>query len=348
MPDMREVYDMVTRQRPPEPGGLERQWERQRRALRNRKLGAIGLSAALAGVVALFVLNGSNAADQPNTPTNTVAGQASELPSQRGVYLLDLQTKQATPIAGSVEPSGITVSSDGTMIAYESLRPDGTPAIYVADLDGGNARALQKTAATGATLEAPRFSPDGAQIVYQAKDNGQLVGDLFVADVATGETTQLTHLPPTASGLWYMGPTFGPDGRTVFFTRPSNDYPQSWSLWSVPTSGGKPRLVLRNAIGGRLSPDGQTIVYFRYHPSLDDDFLGDMWLANADGTDARRLGSGDVFSARWSPDGTKIAYLKGGSAYVVDVTSGEIARVLEKTDEFPEWLDDDTWIIGVG
>jgi len=29
------------------------------------------------------------------------------------------------------------------------------------------------------------------------------------------------------------------------------------------------------------------------------------------------------------------------------VTTGEVLRVLEDTDKFPEWVDDHTWIIGV-
>jgi Tol biopolymer transport system component len=75
-----------------------------------------------------------------------------------------------------------------------------------------------------------------------------------------------------------------------------------------------------------------------------------MWLADADGTAARRFGTvrGDVFSARWSPDGTRIAFTntERSSAYVVDVATGEVSRVLEDVvDRFPEWVDDHTWII---
>jgi Tol biopolymer transport system component len=102
-------------------------------------------------------------------------------------------------------------------------------------------------------------------------------------------------------------------------------------------------------MGGNVSRDGRTIVYFEHRRS--GGYLGDMWLADADGTNPRRVTGvqGDVFSARWSPDGTRIAYTDQASwsAYVVDLRTGEVTKVLEDiTDRFPEWLDGHTRIIG--
>jgi Tol biopolymer transport system component len=100
-------------------------------------------------------------------------------------------------------------------------------------------------------------------------------------------------------------------------------------------------------------------VYFKhFKPSPKNPLVGDMWLADADGTDARRLAArGGVFGARWSPDGTKISYIAEGRAghvdvYLVDLTTGEISKVLKDADDslpadWPEWVDDRTWIIGV-
>jgi Tol biopolymer transport system component len=351
MPELKEVFEMVRNQTKPVTGAWEEQERRQRRVARNRKIGAISLSAALAVVGVWFVLSGSDATDR-GRETNKVAGQPAALPSEPGAYLFDLETGQATHVAGIVAPGyespGIAVSPDGTMVAYRGIDQAGKWVIYVGNVDGTNVRVLRRTATTARGPVGPQFSPDGSEIAYQEKGSGHWVGDIFLVDVATGETTRMTHLRPVASGLWYMGPTFSPDGQTVFFTRPNDNYVhQSWSLWSVPAPGGEPRLVLRDAIGGRLSPDGRTIVYFTFKTTPESGFLANMWLANADGTDARRLGRGDVFSARWSPDGSKIAYTEQGDAYVVDVTTGEVSRVLEDTNKFPEWVDDHTWIIGV-
>ena len=72
MPDVREVYEMVTKQKAPEPGALERQQKRQVRTARNRKLGAFAVAAAigLAVVVAIVV----------NRPTTSITVPA-ERPS---------------------------------------------------------------------------------------------------------------------------------------------------------------------------------------------------------------------------------------------------------------------------
>jgi len=345
MPELREVFEMVRNKTEPVPDAWEEQQKRQRRVARNRRIGAISLSAALAIVAALFVLSGLDGTDQ-GKETNKVAGQPATLP-ESGVYLFDLETEQATRLAGIVSGwPGIAVSPDGAMVAYQGTDPEGEQVVYVADIDGTNIRALEATAATGTAIGAQfSFSPDGSQVVYQSRVDGYTVGDLFLVDVATGETTRLTDLEPVSSGFWDMAPTFSPDGETVLFNRPnSNKINRSWDLWSVPATGGRPKLVLRDAALGRFSPDGRTIAYFK--PTPEDPFNGDMWLADTDGTDARRLASGDLLAPRWSPDGTKIAYVDRGrgGTYVVDVSTGATSRVLNHA-YWPEWVDGHTWIV---
>ena len=339
MPELREVFEMVRNQTEPIRGAWKEQERRQRRVTRNRKIGAISLSAALVVVAALFVLNESVLTDR-GTETNKVAGQSASLPSERAVYLFDLETKHATRVTGIVpEYPGLAVSPDGSMVAYAAGGE-----IHVANIDGTNSRTLEKTPSPSRAY-APQWSPDGSQIVYQEKGTANWVGDLFLVDVATGKTTRLTHLEPVASGLWDMAPAFSPDGQMVLFTRPSSNYVnQSWALWSVPATGGRPKLVLRDAALGRLSPDGGTIAYFK--PSPEDPLDGDIWLADADGTDARRLARGELLAPRWSPDGTKIAYVDRGrgGTYVVDVTTGGTSRVLDGA-YWPEWIDEQTWIV---
>jgi hypothetical protein len=72
MPDVREVYEMVTKQKPPEPGALERQQKRQVRAARNKKVGAFVVAAAIVLAAVVLIL-----ATRPGQNTTTPANKPS-------------------------------------------------------------------------------------------------------------------------------------------------------------------------------------------------------------------------------------------------------------------------------
>ena len=89
----------------------------------------------------------------------------------------------------------------------------------------------------------------------------------------------------------------------------------------------------RDAVASQV--DGTQIVYTRrYVNKLEDRFDGALWIMNADGSKNRFLAKGG--GARWSPDGTRIAYLndgepRGTQIFVhfmdADRTSSQITRV---------------------
>lgn len=69
MPDVREVYEMVTAQRPADTGALERQRTRQIRTARNRKVGAFVVAAAIgvAAIVSIFAIREAQDATERTT-----------------------------------------------------------------------------------------------------------------------------------------------------------------------------------------------------------------------------------------------------------------------------------------
>ncbi len=61
----------------------------------------------------------------------------------------------------------------------------------------------------------------------------------------------------------------------------------------------------------QLSPDGRQIIYTRrWVDKLNDRWESSLWIMNADGSRNRFLVNGS--NARWSPDGTRIAYVAKG------------------------------------
>jgi dipeptidyl aminopeptidase/acylaminoacyl peptidase len=84
----------------------------------------------------------------------------------------------------------------------------------------------------------------------------------------------------------------------------------------------------------QLSPNGRTVIFMLSTP----DWPGNrrvlqLWQINTDGSGLRRL-IDDTFTAppnaRWSPDGSTIAYISGGSAFVVDANGGPARQVSKR------------------
>jgi Tol biopolymer transport system component len=333
---------MVIKQSPPNLGALERQLHRQRRSTRNRKIGAIVLVAAVVVTLTTVVLvsspnRGTGPADVSSTTTT---------PPESGVYLIDLSTGDTT-LVPDIHATGstISVSPDGAMVTYVGDDTNGAQVVYVASIDGANIRLLGRT---GSSAYMPRWSPDSATIVYEQIEP---VGNLFLVDVATGRTTQLTDFNYAVADFWAEGPTYSPDGQTILFNRVPNGKDVS-DLWSVPVSGGQPTLVRRDAAFGSFSPDGSRITYVRERtPPVGDLKFRGLWLARADGSGAfPLLVRGHIHIPRWSPDGSKIAYMddrRNGTISVIGADTGA-TTVVADFGAFPDWVNDHTLIVDMG
>ena len=68
-PDIREVYEMVTKQKPSDTGALERQHTRQIRTMRNRKVGAFAVVAAIVVTAVAVILATRPGGNQTTTGT---------------------------------------------------------------------------------------------------------------------------------------------------------------------------------------------------------------------------------------------------------------------------------------
>jgi dipeptidyl aminopeptidase/acylaminoacyl peptidase len=338
MPDVREVYEMVTKQKPSDTGALERQRTRQIRTMRNRKIGAYGVAAALIGIAAIVAVN--SLPDRGNTnkgasnPTRTVS-------TRSGRYFLDLGTGETRPLPDGI-PQGesYAVSPDRTMVATNPCCSGNDP-VWIVNIDGTDLRLITKGEMDG---YGPRWSADGSMLVFQGRDGSTSeLGDLFVVDVATGDRTRITNLGPESYEPWFLSPSFTPDGRSILFQLPRGPghTPAGWDLWSVPIDGGEPTLVLRDASMGAYSVDGA----LAFENPSPGDWSSDLLQFAKDPLTAGVARGDEIAFPRWSPDGKRIAYVDRGSVYVVDPWTGETSRVRVAEGGSGEWFDDDTLII---
>lgn len=342
MLELREVFEMVTKQTEPDLDAWREQEQRHRRASRNRKLGALAVAAGIGLVAVIVVIRaaGDGTGTQPAVQPTPVAVPETD-------YLLDLETGEMTPlpesIAGATDGQfdSYAVSPDGRMLAYTATGNEGDDQVFVADLDGTGIRQVTHEA-RGAT--APDWSPDGTKIVYV--EGAAPSANVFVLDLATGTATQVTN---ESSDPW--GPHFSPDGSSIVYGAPNPGHP--WGIWIVPATGGRSRLLVGDGrvvpVGDSdLSPDGSQLALVAEGSQEGTD----IWIADADGSGlrpvARGLGEG-LWAPKWSPDGTRLVYFRGDSSpdvFVVDVTTGESQRVADGT--VATWLDDHTLIVDNG
>src|SRR5437879_7638354 len=91
---------------------------------------------------------------------------------------------------------------------------------------------------------------------------------------------------------------------------------------------------LQYAVDPQISPDGRRIVYVReFSDMLSDRRCSNLWVINFDGTDNRPLTTGthSDTSPRWSPDGTRIAFLSDqdgkSQIYVRWMDTGQTAKI---------------------
>jgi serine/threonine protein kinase/Tol biopolymer transport system component len=121
--------------------------------------------------------------------------------------------------------------------------------------------------------------------------------------VSGGEPRRIPMLPSPDM----LPQDLSPDGSELLVVD-GRGAPPRGPLWSLPMLGGSPRkLGDASAEIAAWSPDGKMLAYSN---------LSDLFVAKADGTDARKLVSvrGDIKNVTWSPDGGHLRFDSSESA----------------------------------
>src|SRR5439155_4819150 len=133
-----------------------------------------------------------------------------------------------------------------------------------------------------------------------------------------------------------------PDGKEVLVvSNRATTYPATSALYSVPAAGGAVRpLGFDDVKYASMAPVGDQVAYVRgngswYRKGYRGSSNDDIWLANRDGTNHRRLTdfTGQDGAPMWSPDGKTLYYvteLMGGPANVVRLDMSNPSAKAEK------------------
>jgi TolB protein len=230
-------------------------------------------------------------------------------------------------------------SPDGSTVVYTSYRNDAVE-LHLLDLASGRSRPL---VANGAVNVEPRWSPDGKRVAYVSTAyEGRwhvFIADVVGPDSSRSERITEDHdsgLPRYYYGTFdqYLSPTWSPDGQELILISNRGHIWGSGGFWRMAARSGAPLRELHyEETTWKARPDwsrdGKRVAYSSY--------LGgqwhQLWLMTADGGDPFQLtyGDGDATAPRWSPDGTRIAFIANGDGdltlQVVTVPGGAIERV---------------------
>jgi len=198
--------------------------------------------------------------------------------------------------------------------------------IWILDMSNGNASLLTDAITRPDEHMSPRWSPDGASIVFSSLRSD---GGLFVVPISGGKPRQLTFHE------FDFQPDWSPDGRTIVFLGVGRG-----GLWTVPAQGGSPQKIKSEAEDAQSpawSPDGRWIACI---------WQGGVAVMASDGGSVRQVTKGpDDLAPSWSPDGRQLFFLspKAGELQVWSVPI-EGGGPIQLTDEralsgyAPQWM----------
>jgi len=326
MLELREVFDMVTKQTEPDLDSWKQQEDKQRRTSRNRKIGAVVAAAAVIVAAGVFVL-----ATRPGGSTTPVTQPpASVVPivttPPMGVQFVAPDGTVVRQFPGNHTGDGsVQLSPDGSTLAYMS---DGF--VHTVNADGTNDQILTSNGNTnsGDALDHVAWSPDGSQIAYAFS------GDIWVMNADGSDQHAITH---ATGGSGYYYPGWSVHGTIVMWGAGPGDRPDGGptdsEIYTVPATGGNATRLTHNDVSNiepAWSSNGKRIAYWNG---------GDLFVMRADGRDQHKVVSeGGSWAPSWSPDGGSIAYIyfvgdvpNGGCCLmqlrIVDLRTGEVTRL---------------------
>ncbi len=213
-------------------------------------------------------------------------------------------------------------SSDGNRLAC-GLQGHGRSGIYTIRSSDGSGL-TRVTSIPGGEDDPLVFSPDGSKLLFLRAPHGstEYPNQLFVVDSDGGLARRLNP-PGSTADIPFLGSELGsgswsPDGRQVTFaaaSRSSSASDQRTAVFVVNADGSDRHRITpwASAFLAQWSPDGRWIAYSGRQPGEQGGT--EIFVVHPDGTGLREITSspgGFSFGAVWSPDSTKLLFVRGG------------------------------------
>ena len=218
-------------------------------------------------------------------------------------------------------------SPNSQKITYMSYIKKNNPRVFILDIETGQQEIVGEF--PGMTF-APRFSPDGKQIVMSYSDPEIGNSEIYLLDLATRVSKRLTD-----SSAIDVSASFSPDGKSIVF---NSDRSGRRHLYITDLNGNNTKRISREAGSYYTpvwSPRGDFIAFTKTQGGQF--YIGVMEI---DGSNERMIAKAfHVEGPTWSPNGRYLMYFKeertaedgsGGdsSLYSIDITGYNERKII--------------------
>jgi Tol biopolymer transport system component len=262
--------------------------------------------------ILLILVACSSGATTQTAPPSSPPAAPTTLPPAATATPPPVAARQDTTTAAPVDTPTLAPASTATTVPATATTQPFTPSLTKLT-DGGCCR-------------NPVWHPDGTRVLYTDAVPGQRLAATYAVP-ADGSGPPTVFFPSAA--------TVAPDGSRIAFPDFANNVTRIQEFGKQSTA-----TIANNAAYVWFSPDGRQVAWLALapgpQPSSNVDRLVRVWVANADGSNARARGN-VVRAAElaWFPDNQRLLFVgrdtDGGNPgiYVLDINAGTLTRVVE-------------------
>lgn len=253
---------------------------------------------------------------------------------QWNIFLVSPKTGEVTNLTTSPDSAAIDPawSPDSRKLAYANKpKTDSSYEIELVDVATRHLQHLTENTPKDLTNQGPIFSHDGKFIVYTQSHASGKDSNIFLVELASGQTTNLT---PHEGRHNYSASDISPDGKTVLITSNAHNGYDNVGLLDIAT---KKIDWLTNekweVDGGSFSPNGKQLTWTANIDGSSQMFAYDVASRHAE---ALAFGRGLNFPAgqpsAYTHDGSRLLYYHNGAnapteLWVYDIASKQSQQI---------------------